>query len=228
MATKRVGTKRKGGKASSGLTKRAKTYGRRAGASIGVGFPEKMRSTLRYFAVVDLGAATFSTTKNFFSANGMFDPDLTNVGHQPLGFDQLMTIYNHYVVLGSKIKVTFFGREDTNASGSAVVGIYADDSAANSLTSESLVEGSGTRKWGVVTASDQKLTLRDSYTSNVVFGNAPLSDLTQRGTPAANPSEVHAFCVWATNEATTTESVYAAVEIEYDAVFFERADLPSS
>ena len=35
------------------------------------------------------------------------DPNHTGVGHQPLYFDQLMTIYNHYIVIGAKITVKF-------------------------------------------------------------------------------------------------------------------------
>ena len=35
-------------------------------------------------------------------------PNHTGVGHQPLYFDQLMTIYNHYIVIGAKITVKFY------------------------------------------------------------------------------------------------------------------------
>lgn len=35
---------------------------------------------------------------NVFSANGLYDPDISGVGHQPRGFDQLMALYDHYVV----------------------------------------------------------------------------------------------------------------------------------
>jgi len=228
MARTKVTGKRKAGKASTAITKKARTGVRVPRASIGIGFPEQLRTTLRYSESYDIGAATFGTTKQFVSANGIFDPNITGTGHQPLGFDQLMAVYNHYVVLGSTIKATFFGREDTNASQSSVVGIYADDSAANSYTAEGLIEGSGRNKWAVITASDQIATLYDKYKSSVVFSKVPMADSTQKGSVSANPSEVHAWCLWNFNQASTTESVYVTVDVEYDVVFFERTDLATS
>jgi len=212
------------------MTKRVayKPYQRKARVNQGIGFPEQTRSTLRYFATVDVGAATFGTTKQYFRCNGLFDPDITGTGHQPLGFDQLMTIYTSYVVLGAKIKCTFFGREDTNSSMSGVVGIYQDDSTSNTLPFEALIEGSGKKKWGVYTASDQKVVLTDTYKSKVVYSKATLADTSQRGTASTDPSDAHTWCLFNCNQASTTESVYVAVDIEYDVVFFERADLASS
>lgn len=40
-----------------------------------------------------------------FSGNSAFDPNTTGVGTQPLGFDEYSTLYNRYMVNGSKIKV---------------------------------------------------------------------------------------------------------------------------
>lgn len=42
-----------------------------------------------------------------FSANGLFDPDITGTGHQPRGYDQLMTLYKKYVVTGVKVEAWF-------------------------------------------------------------------------------------------------------------------------
>lgn len=43
-----------------------------------------------------------------FSANGLFDPNITGIGHQPVGYDQLMAIYGEYLVTKSTMKVTFW------------------------------------------------------------------------------------------------------------------------
>lgn len=42
-----------------------------------------------------------------YSANGLYDPDVTGIGHQPRGFDQIKTMYDHYYVRQSKITVDF-------------------------------------------------------------------------------------------------------------------------
>lgn len=53
---------------------------------------------------LDPGANTVAG--RVFRANGLFDPDVALGGHQPYGFDQLMSIYNRFCVLGAKIVVT--------------------------------------------------------------------------------------------------------------------------
>ena len=47
----------------------------------------------------------------------MFHPDKSSVGHQPMYFDQLQAIYDHFTVINSRIKVTPFYSEDTQPIG---------------------------------------------------------------------------------------------------------------
>ena len=66
----------------------------------------KLVTTLRYSEPIILkpGIAGISAY-HVFSLNGMYDPDITGVfGHQPRGFDQLMALYEHYVVIGAKVQ----------------------------------------------------------------------------------------------------------------------------
>jgi len=41
-----------------------------------------------------------------FNLNSLFDPDLTGVGHQPYGYDQLAVLYNRYRVIGTSWHVS--------------------------------------------------------------------------------------------------------------------------
>lgn len=44
---------------------------------------------------------------HFFSANGLYEPDLTGLsGQQPVGYDELATLYKKYRVFGSTMKCT--------------------------------------------------------------------------------------------------------------------------
>jgi len=68
--------------------------------------PNRYTCKLRYadeisFDVPNLGVATYYD----FRANDLFDPNASGVGHQPMGFDQLALMFNHFTVIGSKIKV---------------------------------------------------------------------------------------------------------------------------
>jgi len=48
-------------------------------------------------------------TEQTFRLNSLFDPDLTNTGHQPYGYDQVTPFYGSYLVEEAKIEVEFSG-----------------------------------------------------------------------------------------------------------------------
>lgn len=66
-----------------------------------------------------------------FKLNDLFDPDLTGVGHQPRGFDQLTTLYQRYLVYGCKVIVE--GKDTgTNANSTVlVVNAYPNNGVNN-------------------------------------------------------------------------------------------------
>lgn len=81
--------------------------------SLGPTFPPAIIGKHKYVQAVDLSAtynlhATIQdTASTFFSANGMYDVDREGAGHQPLFFDEMASIYEDFIVLGSRIKVKF-------------------------------------------------------------------------------------------------------------------------
>lgn len=51
-----------------------------------------------------------------YGLNALYDPDITIVGHQPNGYDQMVAIYNRYVVYQIKILISvLFSDGQTNA-----------------------------------------------------------------------------------------------------------------
>ena len=71
------------------------------------GFPDTLQTTLRYQETLSLSSSSGALFGYVYNLNGLYDPNHTGTGHQPLYFDQLMTIYNHYIVIGAKITVKF-------------------------------------------------------------------------------------------------------------------------
>jgi hypothetical protein len=63
------------------------------------------RATLRYCDFISLNASVGAWTQQVYSASGLYDPDVTGTGHQPMGFDQLMAFYDHYLVERARIRV---------------------------------------------------------------------------------------------------------------------------
>jgi hypothetical protein len=58
---------------------------------------------MRYVSAFSLNAAVGTPVAQIFSANGLYDPDVSGIGHQPYGFDQMAVFYNHYEVLEAVI-----------------------------------------------------------------------------------------------------------------------------
>lgn len=65
--------------------------------------PQGMVTKLGYSDLITTTSTTGAVQAQQFRVNSLFDPDLTNVGHQPYVFDQLSAIYSDYVVYGCKI-----------------------------------------------------------------------------------------------------------------------------
>lgn len=59
----------------------------------------------RYVETVTINPSAAVSGDNVFSANGMYDPNITGTGHQPYGFDQMAALYDHFAVTGSRITI---------------------------------------------------------------------------------------------------------------------------
>lgn len=60
---------------------------------------------LRYIDNRILSSSAVGLGQRTYSCNSCFDPDVTGVGGQPLGFDEWSAFYTYYKVLGAKITV---------------------------------------------------------------------------------------------------------------------------
>lgn len=73
---------------------------------------------LRYCEQLNIAGGSGSAVVNY-RANSCYDPNITGAGHQPMGFDQMSAKYNHYQVLGSRIKIQAVAAGTTSATGDA-------------------------------------------------------------------------------------------------------------
>lgn len=213
-----------------GKKARGPSYRRFAKAAIGQGFPDKLMTTMRYFewAAVTAAAAP-SVSRYFLKANGLYDPNTTGTGHQPLGYDQFTPIYNHWVVTASRIKATYTYRdENADVVHPTVCGIYDDDDGSNSLDYNALAEGSDRTKIGILTTNNDRVTLYSTWKNAKTFGPATLSDPSQRGAATTDPTETHQWCLWVYNVGNTSHTINIIYDIEYQVTWFERKDLAGS
>jgi len=70
---------------------------------------------MRYVEGLIFQFPTVGVAEWIFRASSIYDPSVTGVGHQPLGYDQWSAFYGQYLVVGSKIHVAFTQRASTSA-----------------------------------------------------------------------------------------------------------------
>jgi len=182
---------------------------------------------LRYgAATLNFTALTASVGRYVFTANGLFDPNITGGALAPAGFSQLMLSYNHYLVTHARITVLF----TNNSTTPTMVGIAMDgDSTGTSdpsnlleLPKEQLVALNGASLDG----SQKTITL--SVNTAKYYGTDIMADPTFRGDVASNPTEqVYFHCVCFSVKGGTCD-VFMQVKIDYTAKFFEPRELSPS
>lgn len=153
---------------------------------------------LRYCESIAINPALGSAGSYAFSANGLYDPNISGVGHQPYGFDQLMALYNHYTVTGARIKATIVL---SNTALSYTLGIKLSDGALLSTTTPDYVmeqPGFKKRLIGNNTASVAP-SVACNFSARKFFRQANkktiMSNDLLRGSSTANPSEQAFFIV---------------------------------
>ena len=177
------------------------------------GFPKLMNFKHKYNEDFTLFAST-STGIYFFSCNGMFDPNFSSTGHQPMMFDQMSVLYDHYTVVSSKIKWTVIQENNDDTTGTALLG------AREHTTSQNKVSGS---------VSTDPLVFYQSWSANKAFGPSPLANNSLQGTPTANPTEQQFYnIVVRAGDQVSAITVRVMVEIEYTAVWAEPKDVAAS
>lgn len=68
-------------------------------------FPAYTDCVLRYVELFNVDPVAGLASNYFFSANSIYDPNVTAAGNQPLGYDEYQNIYNQYRVLKAKMKL---------------------------------------------------------------------------------------------------------------------------
>lgn len=199
--------------------------------SSGLGFPRRMTMTHRYAHVGTLatGVGGALATINF-RANSMYDPDQTFIGHQPMYFDQMTALYDHWTVIGSKITVTFaqLGSGATDRY-PAVVGIFLNDDSSNPGATNAILENSFTNRQSFTTNGGNPRSVTCKYSAKKIWGGSILGNPNLQGSATTNPAEETFFTIFADSTAGVgTVNFQYVVQIDYIAVWTELKDIASS
>jgi hypothetical protein len=185
-------------------------------------FGYRTRRIIPYFANVTFNTGTSVANAYVFSGNGCFDPDVTGTGGQPMGFDQMMTFYNHYTVINAKIVVELSSSSTTLYT---VAGLLVSGSSTVTTSVEQLMENGDCAFVTLGFAGQQGSTAKfERRVSAAKFQGIDdvMDDPNMRGDSASNPTEQFYFHVFAyALGSSSTLGVYAQARIEYDVMFHE-------
>lgn len=198
----------------------------------GSGFNKQQLVRFKYCSNVEIDPAAGAIGVHFFRANSTFDPDSTGVGHQPYHWDQWTSMYDHYVVIGSKITARFISRiNDTSVPlANMVCGIRLEDNGSlGSTNPETECERDSRYRF---LSHGRHTQVKSFYSPKKFFGIKDIGDNVNRlgASTTANPTEDVYFACWAAapNALDNPTMIDCHVMIEYIVMLTERKDAVGS
>lgn len=226
--------KRKSGRSSGRSKAIAKARSRRSWRRSTTYLPRGVvnKRALVKLTYVDSAAQTSNTgsiTTYNFKSNGMYDPNFTGTGHQPLGFDQMMAQYNHFTVIGSKITVTF----DVQPTATVPVLVAIQSAAGTSFTPTSIDEICEQPRihWKLLPVGNgnSRGKLSHKFSAKKFFSTkAIVAEDSYKGSASIDPVETAFYRILMAAENAGTVTVNWRVRITYIAVFSEPKHLAQS
>lgn len=181
----------------------------------------------RYVDRISLDPGVATSAYHTFKATGMYDPDYTGTGHQPLLFDTMTNLYNHFTVIGSIIKCTFASGTEILNAGVSIVGIELNGGTTPSVATDFITSLEQKRDTSAVLGGGASgkavIVLRKGFSAKRFFSQNVLNEDDNAGTASSDPTENAYFHVHASgiNATVNPTSLSVLVEIEYTAVWHE-------
>lgn len=189
-------------------------------------FPDSIITKMRYSESIALDASTSVPAYHLFSCNGLYDPNISGTGHQPLGFDQYTGIYDHYTVLGSKITVEAMPQFYQN-----MVGVYISDDVTPVGTYDTIIEQGGAVVKAVASTGGPSSRITKGFSAKRFFGVTDVLDVDKlKGSLGANPADGAYFVVFtqSADSGLNPSATIVNVTIEYIVKWTERQPLAQS
>jgi len=179
------------------------------------GFPRRLSCVHKYIERINRTPGAAGDVYQF-SCNGMYDPNISGTGHQPIYFDQMTAMYNHYTVFRSTC--TF---EITNSASSIMCLQYIEDDTTVSTDSQA-AEMSTSRVTAHLASATKSTKLTRSWDAKQNFGGDIYDNDLLQGSASGNPTEQMYFTLVTNSmDGVSTPNYSFIVEIVYEAVWDE-------
>lgn len=192
--------------------------------------PDQMNTVIQYSKQINLTGLAGNYYN--FRGNSVYDPDESGAGLQPTGFDELMALYNQFVVNASSIKVHACNNITTGSAGNVYLTIFPttqdfdtrlgiDQASTNAYARNKLLVP--------VSAGGNPAIMSNYMNSKKQFAKFSSNDQIYAGNDAANPNEQWYWHIEATPlDLAGNIDVWMQVTITYYVSFFDRRILPVS
>lgn len=195
------------------------------GSRVRCPLPLKIKANLIYSEVLGINPGSGVVGSHVFRASDLYDPDFSGVGHQPRGFDELIALYDHFVVIGSQISV--ISQQSPTDTQSILTGITLRDAGTTSGDPLTYLESSYTSYDVCRAQAGPVVKLNQRYNPSFLGRSKPLSDPNLKGSASGSPVENAFYHIWAYDTSDVDPGIVRfVVRIEYIAMFIE-PKLPS-
>lgn len=190
------------------------------------GLPDQFRVQLRYSDIIDMSSAN-DVKNQIFRGNSLYDPDYTNIGHQPRYFDNYIAMYQKYRVLSSRIHISYIN----NAPSCSMVGVIVPNTDPLVFTSLAQATELPRAKYTpfIPVSARYGYNLAARTTTRTVCGisRSEQWDEDYSGTASSNPTNMwywNVLCCMANASYTVVAQI--KVDIVYDAIFYDKVEAP--
>lgn len=182
--------------------------------------PNRMIIKMRYCDQNPLDASGVAASTFTYALNGLFDPDVTTTGHQPMGFDQFAALYQQYKVLGARVTLEACGPPASSVS-DQYIGIQFHENASYAPSVITQIIERGRERHSVIGNQTNRVKLVMNWSAKKWYGNN-YKGMDTAGTISANPAELAYVSVFATRADNTEnpDPITYVITIDYIVEWF--------
>lgn len=182
------------------------------------GFPTRLAMRHKYAELTTLTSTAGSLGTYVIKCNGMYDPNTTGGGHQPMYFDELAALYDHFTVISSFIKITLTTGSTSNAPAQVVLDLDDDATGVGNINQASEHNRAVVKTIGQSATAPVVLT---SFWNAKQFGPSPLDNDNLQGSSAADPTELSQWILYLGSLNGQNTAVNLGIEVWYNAIWDE-------
>lgn len=182
------------------------------------GMPNQLTTKLNYTAAYTLtcsGSGALAT--NYYTLNGLFDPDIAIGGHQPYLFDQLKNMYTTYLVYGCYVHLKM--TPITSSQNMITTAIRANQNSTAVPSDLGHIKEIGHACFINIQSQDKPRTYKGYKSISKLIGvqfQSYLTDPDYKTVPGSNPTNQPFLSItYGSADGTSTPSFYLELSLTY-------------